>query len=183
MKTLLVIFGFGLLSFSTSGQKKPNLEFIHTELRPSQYIYREFFKLHQESLKDHTIGSLDSVCVFAFGSIKFTVTANARISNILPSVGIPVSLLERLKRAVKSSEGHWKNRKGEDIDCILPIMIFPASMCPDDRPFLMLQSGAQMLKYKGEYIIFPNTHFYDYNVDMAEGVILSPIMLHSGAIN
>jgi hypothetical protein len=114
--------------------------------------------------------------------VKFTVNSKGKITNIVPSVGLPLSLVEPLKGAIKKTENHWTNKGKGDIDCILPIMILPASLCPGERPNNTLQSGAQMFKYSGEYINFQYAKFYDYNIDMAEGVILSPILIQNSKI-
>ncbi|GAB3498916.1 hypothetical protein GCM10027341_21260 [Spirosoma knui] len=119
----------------------------------------------------------------ALTSIKFTVTSSEKVDNIIPSVGCPPVLVEPLKRAVKASEGQWITKKRQAVDCVLPVMIFPAMECPGEAEFLTLQSGAQMLKYTGEYIMFPNLFYHKYNVDMVEGIMLSPIMIRSGSIH
>jgi hypothetical protein len=176
MKFLLfIVLSGGMSLIATAQTKQLSLQFKDPQLSPSQYIHRQFIQIVPA-------GVTDSLCAFILTSVKFSVTAKGKVTKIMPSVGLPVSLVEPLKKALSSTETQWINKRKEDVDCILPIMILPASLCPGERPNNTLQSGAQMFKYSGEYIDFPFAKFYDYNVDLTEGVILSPILIRNGKI-
>ncbi len=174
VKNLCTLIWALLLCSSIYAQQTPSIQFLVDSLSPSQFIERELLK----SMPD-----LASNCTWAYSSIKFTIQPNGDLIDVLPAVGVPELFKKSLIKAIKGSQGKWVNKRGTPVDCILPLMIFPANRCPEDRPFRILQAGAQMLKYEGEYIIFPNNSFSTYNRDMVEGVILSPILLHDGTVH
>ncbi|WP_338874881.1 hypothetical protein WBJ53_04585 [Spirosoma sp. SC4-14] len=183
MKKLGLFLFISLFSLQLLGQS-PQLEFTDKKFSPSQAIHRELFNVINELYSSKLYGPSDSICVFNFSTIKFTVTIKGTISQIIPSVGLPSSLKEYIGKAIKNTEGRWINHGKNEIDCILPIIILPALMCPEDkRSFEVLTSGAQMLKYQGSYAKFHITDFNKFNTNMVAGVILSPIMIQSSRVH
>ncbi|WP_338874879.1 hypothetical protein WBJ53_04575 [Spirosoma sp. SC4-14] len=176
MKITFLAIIFSLAICPSYSQNNLSLKFVNSTLSPAQFIHQEFIKISNGKLTD-------TLCFFGLYSVRFTVTAKGKILNIIPSVGFPNTLKDAITKSIKSSEANWRNLKKANINCILPVMVLPASECSGERPFLMLQSGAQMFKYEGDYINFQFTQFYNYNINMTEGVILPPILLHNGAIN
>ncbi|WP_338874939.1 hypothetical protein WBJ53_04895 [Spirosoma sp. SC4-14] len=179
MRYRLVVILLFAVCFIGKGQQTASLSFKDSSMSVSQFINWEFGKISREQMQKTSVSLMATICEITLCSMKFTVTPRGKVENILASVGVPTSLVEPLQQAIKKTEGHWTNRRRRSIDCILPIFIFPSPACPDDKdaPFPMLQSGAQLLKYEGEFTKFGASLYYKYSVDMAEGVILSPCWL------
>ncbi|MBN8824769.1 MULTISPECIES: hypothetical protein [unclassified Spirosoma] len=123
---------------------------------------------------------LDTCCLFAIGSAKFTVH-DKKIDNILLSVGIPQHLSPILQESIQASSSFWEViAPQKEITFILPVYIFPAIIC-DRKNYQdsILSSSANMLIYHDEHKI-NDVKRYNYR-HLAKGVetgtILPPLLI------
>jgi len=100
----LVLFALFLIPFITMGQKKlPDLSLDE----PNIALY----------INSNLRVDLDTFCLHTIIFIKFSVNKNGEISNLGFTKGSPAIIINALKDAVLSSNGHWKIKK-EDLSTI-----------------------------------------------------------------
>lgn len=129
---------------------------------------------------------LDTCCVFAIGSAKFTVH-DKKIDSISISVGIPNYLSPILQESIQASSSFWELKKPHKVvTVILPIFIYPAKICSAEKfQDNVLSSSATMFIYQDEHKI-KDVKRYNYR-HLAKGVetgtILPPLLIKGQTID
>ncbi|WP_155297358.1 hypothetical protein [Spirosoma aerolatum] len=144
---------------------------------PMEFIGEQFYK---------RATGLDTCCVFAIGSAKFTVH-DKKIDNISISVGIPNYLSPILQESIQASASFWELKKPyKVVTIILPILIYPAKICSaENYQDSILSSSANMLIYHDEHKINDVKRYnYRHLAKGAEtGTILPPLLIKGQTID
>ena len=161
----------GLININCFAQvTSGDVSFVNTINSPLEYIANQFYE---------NVQGLDTCCLTALGSAKFTIHNNGKIDNIMVSVGIPIYIASYLKEAIYSSARYWKIDKGyKSVSVIIPLLIAPSSLCnreniKDD----ILTSSANIFTYEGGYKVVKRYDYFKKAEGIANGLILSPLLI------
>lgn len=127
MKKIATIFVFLLLlaAGSYAQDKRPNLTFSNID-QVGAYV-SDHFSIDEKIM--------DTLCLFTSVFVKFNVSEKGKISNLGFTIGTPAFITNALKKAIESTNGHWKIDKSEKrlttTTYILPVVLYYGLGCKE----------------------------------------------------
>ena len=175
---LHILICFLLVSTRVFPQYKisKDLLFVDSTNTPLEHITNQFH--------DRVESTIDTSCLQAFGSVKFTVY-NKGIKSVFVSVGIPKFIANPLKEAIEASGALWRlNGKRKEINIIIPLFILPSSLCRiENYQDNLLTTMANFVVYEGKPEPVLRRDYLKKAKGAEEALILSPLIIRSGIID
>jgi hypothetical protein len=149
---------------------KKTIHFTDSTGSPLSFLANRFY--------DRAEG-LDTCCLFAIGSAKFTIRKNHKIDQVEVSLGIPTDIAARLKEVIISSAAYWTlDPPTKSVTVIIPLIVTPSSLCDQaNRKDDSFASTANMLLYEGTYDRVLRSDYYKKATGSEFGLVLSPLLI------
>lgn len=178
MKNTLLFFIVFLCSRTPSWSQAvygKGLVFVDSSKTALEFIADEFY---------NTAHRLDTCCLYAFGSAKFTIASNDKIGSVKISAGIPKNIAIHLEAAIQSTLYHWKiNGNYRHISIIIPVFIAPSNSCKKENyKDDILSSAAAMFNYEDSYKNVRRNNYYKIAKKVESGIIF-PLLLIKDPFN
>lgn len=168
----LVLLGIdGLAQVDT----KKTIHFTDSTGSPLSFMANRFYERAK---------GLDTCCLFATGSAKFTIRKNHKIDQVEVSLGIPTDIAATLKEVIIASSAYWTlDSPTRSVTVIIPLIVTPSSLCDRaNRKDDSFASTANMLLYEGTYGRVSRSDYYKKATGSEFGLVLSPLLV-SGPTN
>lgn len=172
MKNLLTIFLLILSSTGCFSQPKYAVDVIFKDSTrtPLSFIRDDFFA---------KIKNLNTNCLYAFGSAKFTIHSDERITDIQVSTGIPDFIAKQLRESIISTLYFWSlKNKYTQATIIIPIFVAPATACRvEQHQDSIYSSAANMFNYISTHTFVRRDEYYKKAKRTETGIIFPMLLI------